>query len=287
MARNRWDRWILAAAFGLAVAACSTTKDSRTASADEAREEQVATADDERREAQADPQDEAAEQAPSARPQSGVGSQDPHPMTDKDAEGDETFSGNAPQQQGGEGRVPPSRQPEADAQASATGTADASGTGAAAGTGATADTGTGASAAGDVSTGGAGTDTGASVSGDVDAGATAGTGATADPSTGATTSGDVSAGTSGTGAASGGTMATPREVTGRVALVDEEAREIAIDSGDATTQVKVAEDAQILINGEKGDLDDVKQGQEVRASLDAQPEGPQATRVEVTSKAKE
>jgi cold shock CspA family protein len=76
-------------------------------------------------------------------------------------------------------------------------------------------------------------------------------------------------------------------VTGRVALVDEEAREIAIDSGDATTQVKVAEDAQILINGEKGDLDDVKQGQEVRASLDAQPEGPQATRVEVTSKAKE
>jgi hypothetical protein len=236
----RTNRWIFAAAFGLAVAACSTTKDSQTASADDAREEQVAAADDERREAQADPQDEAAEQAPSTRPQSGVGSQDPHPMTEKDAEGDETFSGNAPQQQGAEGRVPPSRQADADAQASATGTADASGTGAA-----------------------AGTDTGASAT------------------TGAGTGGmDASA-------AASGTAAAPSEVIGRVALVDEEAREIAIDSGDATTQVKISEDAQILINGEKGDLDDVKQGQEVRASLDQLPEGPAATRLEVTSKAKE
>jgi hypothetical protein len=163
------NRWIFAAAFGLAVAACSTTKESQTASADEAREEQVATA-------------------------------------------------------------------------------DASGTGAA-----------------------TGTNTGATASGEPSASATAGTG-----------TGGMDA-----SAAASGTAAAPREVIGRVALVDEEAREIAIDAGDATTQVKISEDAQILINGEKGDLDDVKQGQEVRASLDQLPEGPAATRVEVTSKAKQ
>jgi hypothetical protein len=167
----RTNRWIFAAAFGLAVAACSTTKDSQTASADEAREEQVAAAG-----------------------------------------------------------------------ASGTGTGVA-----------------------------AGTDTGATASGEPSASATGRTGA-----------GGMDA-----SATASGTAAAPREVIGRVALVDKEAREIAIDSGDATTQVKLSEDAQILINGEKGDLDDVKQGQEVRASLDQLPEGPAATRVEVTSKAKE
>jgi hypothetical protein len=213
------NRWMIAAAFALALGACKTTSERETAEAerDRAEEAAVARADDERREAQKDPQDEAAEQAPSTRPQSGVGTQDPHPMTEKDAKGEETFSGNAPQQQGAEGRVPPSREPgEQDAQATATGMPEASGT--------------------------------------------------APESTTA--------------------AATPSQVAGRVALVDEQNREIAIDSGDSTTQVKIAEDAQILINGERAELGDVKQGAEVRASLEQLGDQPQATRVEVTSKSK-
>jgi hypothetical protein len=97
-------------------------------------------------------------------------------------------------------------------------------------------------------------------------------------------SGSAEAGTSATGSTG---MSTPTEVQGRVALVDKETREIAVDAGGATTQLKVAEDAQITINGDKASLEDLKQGQEIRATMNQGGETPEATRIEATSKAKE
>ncbi|HYG70477.1 MAG TPA: hypothetical protein VD838_22560 [Anaeromyxobacteraceae bacterium] len=208
------NRWMIAAAFGLAFAACSTTKESQTTASGEAgrqpqeEEATVAQADDERQEAEPDPQDEAAEQAPSTRASSGAGSLDPHPLPTENEEGEEAYTGTEPQQQGQQGRVPPSRQADA---------------------------------------GTAGMDASASA---------------------------------------GGTAAAGTEVSGRVALVDEDNREIAIDAGGVTTQVKVAEDAQILVNGERASLDDLRQGQEVRASMNQGADVPEATRVEVKSKNK-
>jgi hypothetical protein len=73
-------------------------------------------------------------------------------------------------------------------------------------------------------------------------------------------------------------------VQGRIASVDQQQKEIAVDTGGATTQVRVADDAQITINGQRASLSDLKPGAEVRAALDRSGELPQAKRVEVQSK---
>jgi hypothetical protein len=75
------------------------------------------------------------------------------------------------------------------------------------------------------------------------------------------------------------------EISGRVALVNAQEREIAIDAGDATTQVKIAEDAEITVDGKKASLEDLRQGTEVRASLDRSGDEPKVTQLDVTTKA--
>ncbi|WP_242355320.1 MULTISPECIES: hypothetical protein [unclassified Anaeromyxobacter] len=96
-----------------------------------------------------------------------------------------------------------------------------------------------------------------------------------------------------TAAAQGGTpgaaSAAPRqqqEVRGRIAHVDEAQREIVLDAGDATTQVKVAKEAKITIDGSAGKFSDLKRGEEVRASLDRTGDELQVVRIEVLRKRK-
>ncbi len=78
------------------------------------------------------------------------------------------------------------------------------------------------------------------------------------------------------------TNAAPSEVSGRVALVNPTDHELAIDSGSATTQVKVAPDAKITVDGKSGSFKDIKQGASVRASLDRTGDGSAKT-IDVTS----
>jgi hypothetical protein len=77
----------------------------------------------------------------------------------------------------------------------------------------------------------------------------------------------------------------PSEVSGRVALVDVMGQELAIDAGTATTQVKVAPDAQITIDGKRASLKDIHQGAQVRASLERSGDETHAKKIEVTSTA--
>lgn len=209
-------RWLFAAACALALAACKTSSGSKTARGGAGSEGGGAATAQNAPAPQGgparDPQDTAAEQAPSTRPQQGMGGHDPHPMTTENEQGQETYSGNAPQQPSLEGKTPPSRQ----------------------------DAGQGSQASA----------------------------ANAPPG-------------QSPGAAGG-----QSQVSGKVALVDKDAHELAIDAGDVTTQVKVADDAEILINGQKGAFGDIRPGAEVRASLSQSGDTSQATRVEVTSKAK-
>lgn len=81
----------------------------------------------------------------------------------------------------------------------------------------------------------------------------------------------------------GGTAAAPRqeELRGRLERVDEAQREIVIDAGDATTQVRVAQHAEITIDGSSASLGDLKRGEEVRASLERAGNDPQVVRIEV------
>jgi hypothetical protein len=78
----------------------------------------------------------------------------------------------------------------------------------------------------------------------------------------------------------------PSEVSGRVALVNAADGEIGIDAGTTTTQIKVAPDAQITVDGKRSSLKDIHQGAQVRASLERGEDGLQAKRIEVTSSAK-
>jgi hypothetical protein len=78
----------------------------------------------------------------------------------------------------------------------------------------------------------------------------------------------------------------PSEVSGRVALVNAADGEIGIDAGTTTTQIKVAPDAQITVDGKRSALKDIHQGAQVRASLERGEDGLQAKRIEVTSTAK-
>jgi Cu/Ag efflux protein CusF len=77
-----------------------------------------------------------------------------------------------------------------------------------------------------------------------------------------------------------------QELQARIARVDEAQREIVLDAADATTQVKVAKDAKIMINGTSATLGDLKGGEEVRASLDRSGGDVQVVRIEVVGKAK-
>ena len=86
-----------------------------------------------------------------------------------------------------------------------------------------------------------------------------------------------------TAQAGGQRAAAPRqeELRGRIERVDEAQRELVLDAGDATTQVKVAKDAKITIDGAPAAFGDLKRGEEVRASLDRRGVDPQVVRVEV------
>jgi hypothetical protein len=76
------------------------------------------------------------------------------------------------------------------------------------------------------------------------------------------------------------------DVQGRIASVDPQEKEIAVDTGGATTQVKLADDAQITVNGQRASFSDLRPGADVHASLDRSGDMPRATRVEVQSKQK-
>ncbi len=78
----------------------------------------------------------------------------------------------------------------------------------------------------------------------------------------------------------------PQEVHGRIARVDEAQRELVLDAGDATTQVKVAKDAKITVDGSSAKFGDLKRGEEVRASLERTGDELQVVRIEVVRKGK-
>ena len=91
----------------------------------------------------------------------------------------------------------------------------------------------------------------------------------------------------GPGAKQGSAASRQREeLQGRIARVDEAQREIVLDAGDATTQVRVAKDAKITIDGASAKLGDLKRGAEVRASLDRAGGDPQVVRIEAVGKHK-
>ncbi len=70
-------------------------------------------------------------------------------------------------------------------------------------------------------------------------------------------------------------------VSGRVAAIDPQSREIAIDTGTATTQVKVANDARIVVDGKAASFQDIRRGADVRATLSQGSDTPEATSIEV------
>jgi hypothetical protein len=78
----------------------------------------------------------------------------------------------------------------------------------------------------------------------------------------------------------GGAAAGGDHVQGKVVMVDEAAREIAIDAGDATTQVHVADDARITVDGKEAKLSDLARGSDVRVSLDRSGDQPAAVVIE-------
>jgi hypothetical protein len=70
---------------------------------------------------------------------------------------------------------------------------------------------------------------------------------------------------------------------GRVAgvITDGDARELVIDAGDATTQVRLADDARITVEGKESSFSDLRPGANVRVSLDRSGDVPEATEIEV------
>lgn len=111
---------------------------------------------------------------------------------------------------------------------------------------------------------------------------------TIEPGATGSVAGTGTPGAAATGTGAGSAATGPSELSGRVALVDREQHEIAIDSGDATTQVKVADGASITVDGRSATLADVRQGASVRARLDRSGDTPQAVQIDVMpSKAKQ
>ena len=95
--------------------------------------------------------------------------------------------------------------------------------------------------------------------------------------TGATTS----ASSSGTGA----TTSTSSEVSGMVKKVDKDKHSLKISSSTGSEQeLKVADSATITRDGNQVGLDQIKEGDQVRASFDAT--GSNVSKIEVTSKQK-
>ncbi|BDG05305.1 hypothetical protein [Anaeromyxobacter oryzae] len=107
-----------------------------------------------------------------------------------------------------------------------------------------------------------------------------GSGSVAAEGQGGTQQGGVAAGE--TAAAGAGAPEQANQVTGRVALVDKQQHELAIDAGTATTQVKVAQNAKITVDGKSASFDDIRQGAEVRATMDRSGDTPQATEIAIT-----
>ena len=99
--------------------------------------------------------------------------------------------------------------------------------------------------------------------------ASSGTGATA------------SASSSGTGA----TASASSELSGVVKKIDKDKHSLKISSSTGSEQeLKVADSATITRDGSQAGLDQIKEGDQVRASLDAS--GKQASKIEVSSKQK-
>jgi hypothetical protein len=88
------------------------------------------------------------------------------------------------------------------------------------------------------------------------------------------------------GAANQGAVDQANQVSGRIAAVNPTDREIAIDAGSATTQVRLAPDAKITVDGKTATLQDLRPGANVRASLDRSGDMPVVKKLDVTTSKK-
>src|SRR2546426_960141 len=85
--------------------------------------------------------------------------------------------------------------------------------------------------------------------------------------------------------ATGTTASATKELSGVVKKVDKDKRSLKISSATGGEQeLKVADSATITRDGTQSALDQIKEGDQVRASFDAS--GNQASKIEVTSKQK-
>jgi Cu/Ag efflux protein CusF len=89
----------------------------------------------------------------------------------------------------------------------------------------------------------------------------------------------------GTSSAAGTTASASKELSGVVKKVDKDKRSLKISSTTGGEQeLKVADGATITRDGAQAGLDQIKEGDQVRASFDAS--GSQASKIEVNSKMK-
>jgi Cu/Ag efflux protein CusF len=84
--------------------------------------------------------------------------------------------------------------------------------------------------------------------------------------------------------ATGTTASASKELSGVVKKVDKDKRSLKISSATGEQELKLAETATITRDGTQAGLDQIKEGDQVRASFEAS--GNQASRIEVTSKDK-
>jgi hypothetical protein len=83
-----------------------------------------------------------------------------------------------------------------------------------------------------------------------------------------------------------GAVDQANEVSGRIAAVNPADREVAIDAGSATTQVRLAPDAKITVDGKTATLKDLRPGANVRASLERSGDMPVVKKLDVTTSKK-
>ncbi len=109
---------------------------------------------------------------------------------------------------------------------------------------------------------------------------------TQSPSTGSSMSQSPSTTSPTTSSAQAGTAASAsKELSGVVKDVDKDNHSLKISSGvGADQELKVADSATITRDGSQASLDQIKEGDQVRASFDAS--GTQASTIEVNSKQK-
>lgn len=79
-------------------------------------------------------------------------------------------------------------------------------------------------------------------------------------------------------------QASGDQVEGRVALIDRQTRELVVDMGTSTRQVKVAQDAEVTIDGAEASFAEIPQGSAIRATLEQRSgdDEPAVTRLDVT-----